>query len=52
MQPGEDASSITNELENLPLIATVTDVNQHEHITNVVSHILHKTVNFFPHDRY
>lgn len=42
MQPGAEVLQITDELENPPpLIVTVTDVNRHEHITNVVSHHLH-----------
>lgn len=41
MQPGTQVPQMTNNLGNLPpLIVTVTDVNQYEHLANVVSHHL------------
>lgn len=47
VQPDTQVPQVTDELENLPpLIITVTDVNRHEHTTNVVSHHLHDTVHF------
>jgi hypothetical protein len=45
--PGAEVPQIADELENLLLlIVTVTDVNRHEHVTNVVSHHLHDAVHF------
>jgi broad specificity phosphatase PhoE len=47
VQRGAEVPQITDELENLPpLSVTVTDVNRHEHITNVVSRPLHDAVHF------
>lgn len=47
MQPGVEVLRITDGLENLPpLIVTATDVNRHEHITNVVSYHLHNVAHF------
>lgn len=41
VQPSAAVPQVNGELENLPpLIVTVTDVNRHEHILNVVSHDL------------
>jgi len=42
MQPDTQVSQRTNELGNLPpLVIMVTDVNRHEHLTDIVSHHLH-----------
>jgi len=47
MQPDTQVPQVTDGLENLPpLIVTVTNVNQHEHATNVVSYHLHDAVHF------
>jgi hypothetical protein len=48
MQPGVDVPEICGNLDKLPpLVVTVTDVNQHEHINKVVSYIFSKVYRMF-----